>query len=259
MTPALAVALALAAAPAAGAAPCGLPPRAGGPLPFASGETLSYDLDLLGMVRGGTVELSVERPTSGGKILPLRARARTDPSLGAVARITAVAFSWVDARTLAPERYREQADENGVQKLGDARFPRSGEVTIRYELGERVSTSSHAREAEALDALSAVYRLRAARLAPGDRICLDLVARGAYWRVRAQVAARPEKVETALGRLETIRIDARAHRDREPASKARDIHLWFTTDERRLLVAAVGEVDAGPVRMMITGARRPAR
>ena len=68
----LAVALAAGALRAAGS------PH-GDERPWRTGETLTYDLDVLGVVKTGTLQLSVERPMSGGKIVPLRARAPHRP------------------------------------------------------------------------------------------------------------------------------------------------------------------------------------
>lgn len=248
--------LAALAALALAARPCGLPPVAPGPLPWTGGETLTYDLDLLGVVKAGALELSVEPPISGGRIVPLRARAKTDSSFANLTRIAAVALSWIDPRTLRPERYREESEENGVHKIGDARLAeRAAEVTITRESRGKRSAATFAREGEVLDALSAVYRLRASRLAPGDTFCFDLVARGRYWRVQGAVAARTEKVQTPLGRLETLRIDASARPANLPDAALSQMHLWISTDPARLLVAVVGEVDAGPVSATLVRAR----
>jgi len=247
MLASLPLALALAAPP------CGLPPLPVGAAPWAPGETLTYDLDLLGAVKAGTLQLSVERPISGGQILTLRARARSE--VGSLMRLAGVALSWIDARTLLPERYREEAEQDGVHKLGDVRLaPPAPEVTIAYTVDGKTSSASYPREGDVLDALSAVYRLRAAKLAPGDRFCFDLVARGRYWRLEATVAPKAEKVDTAVGRLETLRVDALAHKagDGKPPTP---VHLWISTDPARLLVAVVTEIDAGPVRAMLASAR----
>ena len=247
------LALALSASPG-----CGLPPLAAGGPPWTSGETLSFDLDLFGIVKAATLELAVERPMviSGGRVVPLRARARSDASVRNLARLTAVGFSWVDARTLVPERYREEADEDGVHKVSDTRLSPPGPgIDIAYQVGGKSSAGHFAREGAALDAISAVYYLRAARLAPGDRFCFDLVARGRVWRVEGAVAAKVEKLDTAAGRLETIRLDAQAHLADRPGDAPSDMHVWLSTDSRRLFVAAVGEIDAGPVRAMLTAVR----
>jgi hypothetical protein len=245
------LALALSASPA-----CGLPPLPPGDPPWRAGEALSYDLDVLGMVKAGTLQLAVEPSISGGKIVPLRARARTDESVAALKRVTAVALSWVDARTLLPERYRDEAVEGGQHKVSDARLAPAGPVvTIEIRLGDRESRASFPRVREVLDPISALYYLRAARLAPGDRFCFDLVGNRRFWRLEGTVAARTEPVDTPAGRFETLRIDAVARRADDPAARARPIHLWLSSDARRLLVAAVSEIDLGPVRAMLSGVR----
>ncbi len=238
------------------AAGCGPPPLAPGPLPFSTGEAQSYDLELFGMVRAGTLQLSVERPMPGGKVVPLRARARTDASVENLLRLTAVAFSWVDARTLLPERYREEADENGVHKAATPGCRPPARPSIWPSTWEESRGAGRfPREGMVLDAVSAVYLLRAAKLSAGDRFCFDLVARGRVWRVTGSVAAKVEKLDTVVGKVETIRLDARATQADKPGGPVRQMHAWFSTDARRLFVAAVGDVDLGPVKLTLTEIR----
>jgi len=239
---------------------CGLPPLADGPRPFRTGESLGYALDLLGVVSAGTVELEVERPMSAGKVIPLRARARTLAEVATLRKLTAVALSWVDAATLRPERFRDESDEGGVHRSSDTRLrPPGPEVVIASETGEKKGESRFERRGEVLDAVSAIYLLRAARLAPGDRLCFDGVGRGRYWRIEATVAGGKEPVETPAGKFDTFRVDLVARRA-DAEAKAHEIHLWFSDDARRLLVAAVADLDVGPARVTLTsvrGAREP--
>jgi hypothetical protein len=235
---------------------CRLPPLEAGERPWRPGETLTFDLDVLGMVKAGTLQISVERPISGGKIVPLRARARTDPSLSNVRKFAGVALSWIDAETLLPERYRDETDEDGVHKVSDARIlPAGPELTIEYRYGEREGQTSYPRAGEVLDALATLTYLRAAKLAPGDRFCFHLVANRRFWRLEGQVAAKAEKVDTPAGRFDTFRVDATTRRVDRPTDRPRPLHLWFTRDARHLLVAVVSEVDLGPVRAMLSGTR----
>lgn len=240
------------------AGPCGLPPPTAGASPFTPGEVASYDLDLLGLVRGGSLELSAGRPSAlaGGKIVPLRARARTNPSIATLLRLTAVALSWVDVRTLLPERYREEAEENGVRKVSDTRLaPPGPTLDLSFEIGGTKGAARYPREGTALDAVSAVTYLSAARLAAGERLCFDLVARGRVWRVQGVVAPRNERIDTVLGKVETVRIDARATLADHPEDPPRQMHAWFTTEVPRRFLVAVGEIDLGPVKVTLTGVR----
>jgi hypothetical protein len=235
---------------------CGPPPVASGPPPWTTGETASYDLALFGLVKAGTIELTVERPMPGGKVIPLRARARTDTSVSNMLALTAVAFSWVDARTLLPERYREEAVEDGIHKVSDIRLsPNSPTIEMAFDVGGRTGTRQFPRQGTVLDAISAVYALRAAKLSPGERLCFDLLARGRVWRVTGTVASRLERLDTVAGKLETLRIDARASLADRPQDPVREMHVWFSTDARHLFVAAVGDIDLGPVRVTLTELR----
>ncbi len=242
------LALALAAGPA-----CGLPSAS--PPPWRTGEALAFDLDLLGVVKAGVLSFAVERPMSAGRIVPLRARAKNTSTFANVKKLTAVALSWVDATTLLPERYREESEEDGLRRSTDARIP-PGEKVVTLEQADRdqKGTRTYAREGAVLDAVSALYRLRASVLAPGDRFCFDLVATGRLWRFEGTIAPRTERIETPAGKFETMRIDATARRADKPEMK-REVHLWMTTDARRLPVAAVSEIDLGPVRAVLSATR----
>lgn len=246
--------LALTAPPA-----CALPPLAGPP-PFGPGEVLSMDLGLLGAVRVGEVKFSVERPMSGGKVLPLVGRARNTARFGPLQRLIAMGMSWVDARTLRPEHYREEADEDGRRRVSDTRLaPPGPTVTMDLEDGVQTGHATFERQGEALDALSALYYLRAARLAPGVPFCFDMVGNGKYWRVEGRVASAPEPVEVPAGRFQAWRLEATARRA-DGQGRSRPLWVWLTTDARRLPVAAVSEVDLGPVSaklVEVRGARQP--
>lgn len=252
--PLVALGLALAAAPEA----CVLPLLAEGPRPWRTGETLVLDLDILGVVKAGTVELAVERAMSGGRIVPLRARAKTTGSVGTFKRLVAVGLSWVDARTLRPERFRDESDEDGLRRVTDTRFPRGpGRLAMTWRTGARKGERSieAASPAEALDAVSAIYRLRAAPLAPGDRFCFEAIGKGRLWRVEGSVARETEEVRTAAGTFETLRLEAVAVRTDRTDVPAMPVQLWLGTDARRLLVAAVTELDIGPARATLSAVR----
>jgi hypothetical protein len=246
---ATALALLLAAPPA-----CGLPPLAGPP-PWRPGERLRMDLSLLGSIKVGEVQFSVERPGAGGAVIPLVGKARNTARFGPLQKLVAVALSWVDATTLRPERYREEADEDGRRRSIDARFvPPGPTVTLEnMDRGTR-GTSTFDRQGEVLDALSALYLLRAARLSAGDRLCFDLVANGKYWRFAGAVAARPETFEVPAGRFTALRVEGTATRA-DGAGKPRPIWAWYSADARRLPLAVVTEVDLGVVSAKLEEAR----
>jgi hypothetical protein len=244
-----ALALLLAAPPS-----CTLPALAGPP-PWQPGERLRMELSLLGPVKVGEVQFSVERPTSGGAVIPLVSKARNTARFGPLQKLVAVGLSWVDARTLRPERYREESDEDGRRRTTDVRFvPLGPIVTLENADGAARGKSSSERQGEPLDALSALYYLRATRLAAGDRFCFDMVANGKYWRVEGVVAAGTERFEVPAGRFDALRVEGTARRA-DGAGRARTIWLWYSADARRLPLAVVSEVDLGMVSAKLEEAR----
>jgi len=194
-----------------------------------------------------------------GAILPLKARAQSTAAFANVKRLHAVALSWISATSLRPERYHEEGDEDGLRRATDVRFPAGGDVvTLEQRWRDRQGPKSFARQGEPLDALSALYYLRAARLVAGERFCLDLVGAGRYWRVVATQAAGRETVDTPAGRFETLRVDVEATRaDVPPGGKGRTrrLHVWLTADARRLPVSIVSEIDVGPVAATLSSWR----
>jgi hypothetical protein len=235
---------------------CGAPAIAPGARPWRTGETLSYDLEVLGMVQAGMLQLSVERPISAGKVFPLRARAKSTKTAASFKPFAGVALSWVDAGTLRPERYREEVEDGGVHKTSDVRLaPAGAQIVVENRSSQTTGRTVVPREGDVLDPISIVYQLRAVKLAPGDRFCVDLVGTGRAWRVRASVAAKTERVETPAGKFETVRVDFEARRADRPDAKPREVHAWIGTDARRLPVAMVGEAELGPVSATLTAAR----
>lgn len=254
------LALALALGQAAAAGDCSLPALRSAAPPFRPGELLTYDLEIA-LVKAGQLSLQVDRPMARGTILPLKARAQNSAAFANVGRLTAIALSWVEAATLRPERYHEEADADGLRRSTDVRFrPAGPTVTLDQRWRDQRGPRSFERQGEALDALATLYLLRAARMAPGERHCFDMVGAGRYWRVTATQSAGRERVETPAGPFDAVRVDAEAVRaDLPPGTRnrVRPIHVWLSDDDRRLPVSIVSEIDLGPVALTLASFRAP--
>jgi len=210
----------------------------------------------MGMVKAGTLSLAVEPPIARGALLPLRARVRNTSVFAKARRVKGYALSWVDAATLRPQRYRDEAEEDGVRKSSDTRLDRPGPITMEWRLGDKHGTATAPRKSEVMDLLSTVYYLRAVRLEPGLALCFDLVANRRLWRLTGTVAAQREKVESPAGSFDTVRVDAVLARA-DAIGPKREVHFWFSRDARHLPVAAVSEIDLGPVRAMLARVGEP--
>lgn len=248
---AIVAALSVAAAPS-----CGLPPLRAEPLPFTPGESLAFDVDVMGAVKAGTLAITVEPPILRGSLIPLRARLRNASVFAKVRRVRGYALSWVDAKTLRPQRYRDEGEDDGVLKGSDVRFDRGGALSVSWTVGAKKGVATAPRRGDALDVLSTIYYLRAARLRPGEEVCFDLVANHRVWRLRGTLAPGTERVESSAGIFDAVRFDAVLTRA-DGTGAPRPLHLWYGTDRRRLPLAAVSEIELGPVRAMLSRASGP--
>ncbi len=246
----------LAAALLAAAPACGLPAlREGGP-PFRPGEALAYDVALLGAFKAGIMTLEVEPPIARGTLMPLRARTRNTSIFAKLRKMRGYALSWVNVRTLLPQRYTDEEEENGVHKSTDTRLDLPGPVSMAWTRGEEKGVHVLERRGEVLDPLSAFFYLRAARLEPGREVCFDLVANRRFWRLRGALAPEPDRLETGAGTFDADRFDATLTRA-DGEGPERTVHLWFSRDERRLPLAAKGETDFGAVGVVLSRASSP--
>jgi hypothetical protein len=242
------IALALAAAP------CTPPPSAApGSRPWRAGESLAWEVDVMGVALAGTVSATVDRPA--GDLVPVRVQVKNTSVFAKVKRIRGVATSWIDARTLLPRRYRDETDEDGLRRTTEVRFDGGGDrLQLAWTYGEKRGIRQVDRSGVAMDLVSLVYYLRAVELTPGRPFCVDLVANRRYWRLEGKLAAGREQVDTPAGTFQAIRVDAMLTRQATPGDervRSRPLHFWFSDDERRVPVAGVTEVDLGPVRALL--------
>ena len=183
---------------------------------------------------------------------PSSARVRNTSVFAKIRKIVGTAFSWVDAKTLLPERARDDVLEDGVKKISDARIRGDpAAVTIDTDFGGQTASTRYERQGEVLDALSAAYYLRAADLRPGQEVCFDVVGLRRFWRFRGKVAAKPERVDCAGGLFDTLRVEGTIERADKPGTK-RPVYVWISTDPRKILVGAVSEIDLGPASALLS-------
>jgi hypothetical protein len=223
------------------------------PFAFAPGEVLEYDLDALGMV-AGKLQISV-RPMEGGT-LPIRVEAATNTLFSKIRKVTGGATSTLNAKTLRPIKYLEDATENGVRKMSSAQF-RPGEhaVDLEWVYGPRNGKIGLRYGSEGLDLAGAVFLLRMLPWKVGTQTCFDVFALRRMWRMVGKVVAR-EHVSLPLGEFEAWHLSGVAIRTDDQRQR-REVHVWISDDAKRLPLVAVGTIDLGAVRATLREVSRP--
>ncbi|MFW5879154.1 MAG: DUF3108 domain-containing protein [Myxococcota bacterium] len=229
-------------------AECEEPPRPAGPHPFLPGESLVFDIDVMG-VRAGTLTLTVDPPSGGGH--SFSAATRTNSFFENVREVEGRATSFSRNAGLRPLRYREDSTEDGVEKWSEVLFPAGRkEVDVRYGIGERERRVRYPVTSEPMDLLSLVYYLRTLELSAEDSFCLDVYANRRVWRVTGEVQGE-EFVRTPAGGFETWHVAGKAQRLDAP-NLEREVHFWIAQNERRTPVAVMSTIDLGPIRARLS-------
>lgn len=236
-----------------GAACPALPAPAYG-TPWAPGERLAYDLDVMG-AQAGKLALVALPPVGTGKNaeLPFRALAASNSFFSKIRRVRGRSTSYVRASDMHPRRYREDSNEGGVIKSADVVFKRKNEgrlVTVQFQRNKAKGKANLRYLNEAFDPLSAMYYLRTIELKDGMPICFDAYSLRKLWRVSGKVKGI-ETVRVPAGTFQAWHIEGVAVRTDNPKSH-REVHLWISNDEKRLPLAALGVIDLGPVRAQLT-------
>jgi len=229
-------------------------PPARMPLSFAAGEVLEFQLDALGIARAGNLTMQVLPPRDGK--LPIQVKAHTNTFFSKVRRMRGLATSYLDAVTLHPMRYVEDATENEVRKTTSVSFrAKQRRVEVDYKIGDSAGQTEFQSAHDALDAAATVYLMRQLPLEKGRELCFDIYGIRRLWRLSGKVEGR-EHVSLAIGDFEAwhlagtaVRLDNFRHR--------REVHLWISDDRRRLPLAMVGAIEVGAVRAQLTGVSRP--
>ncbi|MHB8417143.1 MAG: DUF3108 domain-containing protein [Myxococcales bacterium] len=232
-----------------------LPPLPDHRLPLRAGERLDYDVDLLGGVKAGTVTLEVRPPEhqEGGVTLPIAVHAASNDFFSKFGKFDSRAVSYLRPRDLHPVRYHEDFVQSGRKYWTDVFFPSAGPHLVRTRYGNPTATGEKTFPFanDALDALSAFYMLRSLDLRVGQSLCFDVYGSRTLWRIWGKVDAR-ETVATPAGNFPAFRLAGEAARLNAPKLH-RQIYLWVSDDAQRLPVAAIGDLDVGPMRALLSG------
>src|SRR4051812_7469675 len=225
---------------------------------FSPGEILNYKIDVLGL-DVGTFEVRSQLPPPAEKraVLELTSRAKTSAFVSTNAGNYEAFATALLAPDFAPLHYREDLDDGPVHRGVEVEFPPAQNGVLKVTAtknGEPEAVSLQAGPA-VRDIISTLYLFRAQPMKEGSPVCVEVYAGRKIWRVQGQVAAR-ETIDTPLGKVATMRVDAEAVRA-DDARVKRIAHVWVTDDERRLPIVAVGEMRGKVLRAQLVATNTP--
>lgn len=225
-----------------------------GAVPWKTGETLSYGIDVMGASAGELALVALPPVGSGSsRELQLRALAKSNSFFSKIRRVRGKATSYVRARDMHPRRYREDTFEGESTKSAEVSFrrPQDGRsISIAWTRNKVKGRTRLRYASEAFDPISAAYYLRTLPLSQGQSVCFDSYALRKLWRITGTVKG-VETIRVPAGVFQAYHLEGVAIRVDNPRSQ-REVHMWISTDERRLPLASMSVFDLGPVRAQLT-------
>jgi len=222
--------------------------------PFGPGETLTYEIRLLG-IETARAELEVFDESASG--VRVRARARTTGAADGVFRMKSQLSCSLEEQTLDPELCRGTFQSRSTSRRREIRFDKETGLIVERndEDGEREQKRIQLEPGfeGVQDTLSALYLIRARLPELGETLRFRAVVRSTPVEVEARTA-RIEALETGVGTFRTAVVDVRLFGDVDEET-AREARLWITLDENRLPLKAVTKAPIGSLEARLIGAR----
>lgn len=214
------------------------------PVPFAVGETLTYDISWSSYVTAGNATLRVaeKKPSFGSTAYYVVAEGRPTPLLSNLYDLYYKADSLVDVFSLLPQRGSVFSKEGRRERMKTTMFNHQAN-TAKYEVKTRTLVSKDLKIAPySQDPLGAIYVLRALALKPGDKFSLPICDAGETFKVQVSVGAA-EMVKSGIGEVRAFRVTPTL--PPEQSKTARRLTLWISEDPRRLPVKMQAQLAVG--------------
>jgi uncharacterized protein DUF3108 len=247
----------IAASPQRGRGGAAAPPpaRVERKVPFAVGETLTYDVSWSSYLTAGTVVTTVKekRPSFNSTAYYIVAEGRPTALLSKLYSLYYKIDTLIDSYTLLSQRGSVYSEEGKKHRFKATEFDRkANKVRFEYTSGTTVK-DNFATSPVAQDALSAIYVLRAVPFKAGDKMTMPVSDGGINYKGQFDIGA-PERVKTGVGELPAYRLRLSLVDDKNKPV-GRNIAMWISDDARRLPVKLQAELAVGSFNLTLREAR----
>lgn len=223
-------------------------PKLASPLPFAEGETLTYEINFSKFIisgEAGQLELKVLKVADPGKagLIELKAEAVSKgffPKIFGIkvkdeftSQVSSVDFGLhASTKRLEEGKTRIEQKSEVNREAGRVRFTHRDLTKEKDE--RRVNESDSPSWLQ--DMLSACYFIRTQKLDEGDVISIPISDEGKVYTIEVIVGKR-EEVKVDAGKFRTIKLDAKIF-DGRYIRRSGEMFVWVTDDARRTPVRA---------------------
>ncbi|MDA8130217.1 MAG: DUF3108 domain-containing protein [Elusimicrobia bacterium] len=216
---------------------------------ITTGETLEYDI-YWGLLYVGKsfIRVDSEVAIASRTAWHIVSEAKSASVLNAVYKVDDRNESWMDTGDFSSHGYYRKLSEGHYFYNEWAVFDLPGRRFYGQKMNRKRETSSFEGPLDrpVSDYLSAVFRLRLMRIAPGEKLELDVNSKK-NWRLTV-TAGKREKISTPYGKRKCVLLEPKTGEESLFVSKAgRRMLIWITDDELKLPMMLKAEIFIGSV------------
>ena len=220
-------------------------------VPFAVGETLTYDVSYSGLLTAGTAVTKVgqKRASFGGTAYEITADGRPVPLIERLYPVYYKMDTLLDSASLLPQWTGLYTEENGKKRQTSMRFDRPARQ-VHYEMTTPTPVKADvAVPVAAQDGLALLYTLRTRQFKNGERFTVPVADDGSVYSVNVATSG-PERIAGRLGQQECWNLQITIQDDKGVAV-GKNIGVWLSTDPKHLPVKIQAELPVGSFVLML--------
>ena len=245
------------AAPAAKPAekPAAAAPRGDRAVPFATGETLTFDVSWSSYLTAGSATTTIKdkRASFGSTAYYIVAEGRPTPLLSKLYSVYYKIDTLLDTVSLLPQRGSVYSEEGKRHRFKTSQFDRAAKKVLFEFKSDTTVKDTFATSAVTQDALSAIYVLRAIPMKAGDKMTMPVTDNGINYKVHFEAGAI-ESVRTPMGNQQALKIKLSVSDDKN-AAVGKNMAIWISQDARHLPVKLMADLPVGSFNLVLREAK----
>jgi hypothetical protein len=212
-------------------------------VPFAAGETLTYDVSWSSTLTAGTatVRVAEKKPSFNSVAYYVVAEGRPSALLSKLYTLYYKVDTLLDVYTLLPQRGSVYSEEGKRHRMKSTVFDHAKKSAEYQVVTTTTVKKTMPTSAVAQDPLGALYVLRSIPLKPGEKITMPICDNGANYKVLVEAGAiEPIKTGTGLVQAQKLTMTPQG-----ADVGARALTLWLSTDPAHLPVKMSAQLGVG--------------
>lgn len=213
------------------------------PVPFAAGETLTFDVSWSSTLTAGTatVRVAEKKPSYNSVAYYVVAEGRPSALLSTLYTLYYKVDTLLDVYTLLPQRGSVYSEEGKRRRMKTTMFDHA-KKTAEYQIETRTLVKKPMQISPvAQDPLGALYVLRSIPLKPGEKITMPICDNGTNYKVLITAGA-VEPIKTGVGTLQAQKLTMTPQ---GADVGARALTLWLSTEPSRVPVKMSAQLAVG--------------